>query len=317
MPDLITPSGKRLRHVLRAQDLDREILAEIFRRAQTLEEKEKRGEYDHTLRNKHLVFYTDQATSRTRYSTCLAWEKLGGSTQVISRGDSSQEKGESLEDTVITFAEIGADAIAIRYSDEGEIFRAAAVSPIPIINCGSGSEQHPTQALLDAYTIHQLLGQLDGCSIAFIGDLKYGRTVNSLAYLLSKFQEVRIYFVSPDNLRLKGDLIYYLKEKGVQYEETSDLEYVLDKVQILYQTRAQREHAKDSADHANLAPYVINRRTVEKMSRSSFILHPLPRNYELAREIDGLSQAQYLRQMRHGRFARQGLLQMIGINHLQ
>ncbi len=293
-------------HILRAQDFDRARLDTLFDAARMIEQKG-----DNCAKGKTLVFYACQPSTRTRLSFCIAWEKLGGTAHAISSSDSSQEKGETTEDTAITLAKIGADVIVLRHPDEDAIYRVALVSPVPVINGGSGKEQHPTQALLDVYTIHRSHKDVDGLSIALVGDLKFGRATNSLAYLLTKYKDVKLYLVSPDHLRIKGDLRYYLHENGVRVEETSDFERVIGKVDVVYQTRAQKEYVTDPHAHDGLAPYIIDWCMAQQMKKGAIILHPLPRNNELSREVDTLPQQKYFDQMYYGRIIRMALLQEI------
>ena len=241
----------------------------------------------------------------------MAARRLKAQTIEIASRDSSEQKGEPLPDSVLSFATMGIDVAVIRHHDEDAMYRAAVGSPIPIINAGSGRVQHPTQALLDVYTINRELGRLDGRSIALIGDLKYGRTTNSLAYLLTKFKRVKIYLVSPEHLRMKGDLRYYLHEKGVEVVETTDFDLVIDKVDVLYQTRAQKERTSDSSEHNGLAPYIINHRVAERMKKDAIIMHPWPRQEELSRDIDSLPQQKYIVQMRYGVLIRMALLSWV------
>lgn len=297
---------KPVPHVLRAQDFDRARLNTLFDAACMLEQGTSA-----CATGKTLVFYTSQPSTRTRLSFCLAWEKLGGVSHAISSSDSSQEKGETIEDTIISLAKIGTDVIVLRHPDEDAIFRCALVSPVPIINGGSGKEQHPTQALLDIYTIYRSHKDVDSLSIALVGDLKFGRATNSLAYLLTRYQDIKLYLVSPDHLRMKGDLRYYLHENGVQVEETVDLDRIIDQVDVVYQTRAQKEYTEDPHAHDGLAPYVIDRRMAERMKKGAIILHPLPRNNELSREVDTLPQQRYFDQMYYGCLIRMALLQEI------
>mgnify|MGYP001559402194 CR=1 FL=1 len=298
--------AKKIPHVLRAQDFDRRRIDDLFDSANMLEQKGS-----DCAKGKTLVFYACQPSTRTRLSFCIGWERLGGTAHAVSSSDSSQEKGETIEDTVLSLAKIGADVIVLRHPDEDAIFRVALLSPVPIINGGSGKEQHPTQALLDVYTIHRAHKDIDDLSIALVGDLKFGRTTNSLAYLLTKYRGVKLYLVSPEHLRIKGDLLHYLHESGVQVEETADLDRIIGQVDVVYQTRAQKEYTTDPNAHAGLAPYVIDRRVAERMKKGAIILHPLPRNQELSREIDALPQQKYLDQMYYGRLIRMALLQEI------
>lgn len=307
LTELLSQSQQKLHHVLRAQDFkDKNYITELFLIANWLEENSS-----DCMRGKILVWYGAEASTRTRLSFGFAARKLGGAVEAISSSDSSQEKGESIEDTIKSIATMGADVIVLRHPDEHAVWRASLTCKIPLINGGSGKEHHPTQALLDIYTIFRTVKKLDGLSIALIGDLAYSRTTNSLIYLLSKFEGVTAYLVSPEHLRMKGELAHYLVQKGMKVVQTTELEPVIGQVEVVYQTRAQKERTADSAEHLGLAPYVLTPKMVARMQEKAVILHPLPRNQELPREIDSLPQARYFDQMYYGRLIRQALLAKI------
>jgi len=305
-----------IRHVLRAQDFNREMILALFQLTDMLE----RGSMPFDIMNgRALVWFGNEASSRTFFSFSRAALDLGGSMIPLFTDYSSQKKGESLDDTIVTLSTIGPeDVIVLRHPDEDAISRAALVSKVPVINAGSGKEQHPTQALLDAYTIFKALGRLDDFSIALVGDLKYGRTTNSLSYLLTKFTGIKMYLVSRDALRMKGDLRYYLHKHEVdqgriEVVETSDFQWIVDKVDIIYQTRAQKERSGDAenGEHEQNPPYIIDRAVAERMKEGAKIMHPWPRNNELSREIDPMPQEIYIEQMYFGRLIRRALLALI------
>lgn len=307
LEEMLKDSPRKLRNVLRAQDFtDRGYITELFSIADWLEDNTS-----NCLRGKTLVWYGGEASTRTRLSFALAARKLGATVESIPRSDSSQEKGESIEDTIRSIAIMGADAIVLRHPDEHAVWRAALACPVPLINGGSGKEHHPTQALLDIYTIFRTVEKLDGLSIALVGDLAYSRTTNSLIYLLSKFRGVTVYLVSPEHLRMKGELVHYLVQRGMEVKETTDLEAVVPTVDVIYQTRAQKERTADASEHLGLAPYVLTPRLLNKMPEHAVVLHPLPRNEELPREVDSMKCAKYFDQMRFGRLIRQALLAKI------
>lgn len=305
-----------IKHVLRAQDFNREMILALFQLADTLE----KGPipFD-SMKGRALVWLGNEASSRTFFSFSRAALDLGGGMIPLFTDNSSQKKGESLDDTIVTLSTIGPeDIIVLRHPDEDAISRAALVSKTPVINAGSGKEQHPTQALLDAYTIFKTLRRLDDFSIALVGDLKYGRTTNSLSYLLTKFTGIKLYLVSRDALRMKGDLRYYLHRHEVdqgriKVVETSDLDWVIERADIIYQTRAQKERSTDAehGEHEQNPPYIINRAIAERMKEGARIMHPWPRNNELSREIDSMPQELYIEQMYFGRIIRRALLALI------
>jgi len=191
--------------------------------------------------------------------------------------------------------------------------RAAAVSRVPILNAGDGAGQHPTQALLDLYTIRKEIGSIDGLRIAMVGDLANGRTVRSLAYLLSKFRDVKIYFVAPPLLKMKEDILEHLREHHVWFTEESALDKVLPEVDVVYQTRVQKERFGDRiADYEKCrGVYVINSETLRLMKPKSIIMHPLPRLDEITMEVDADPRAAYFRQAQNGLYVRMALLSMV------
>jgi aspartate carbamoyltransferase catalytic subunit len=239
--------------------------------------------------------------------------RLGGSilSTENAREFSSAAKGESLEDS-IRITSMYADVITLRHYEEDAAERAAKVATVPIINAGSGKGQHPTQALLDLYTIKREHGHIDGLSIAFVGDLKHGRTVRSLAYLLGKFDSVRIHFISPSELRIGADIKEYLDRHGVAYTESDDLESALGHIGVLYQTRIQKERFEDALQYELLKhAYRIDRETVSRMRPGAIVMHPLPRVDEIAVEVDQLPQAVYFKQAQYGLLVRMALLKML------
>jgi len=203
--------------------------------------------------------------------------------------------------------------IVIRHCEVGAAKRAAAVSHAPIINAGDGAGQHPTQALLDLYTIRKEIGAIDGLKIAMVGDLAQGRTVRSLTYLLSKYQGIKIYFVAPTLLKMKEDILDHLRERNIWYVEETDLDKVLPEVDVVYQTRIQKERFGDRiADYEKCrGVYVIDQHTLGLMKPNAIIMHPLPRLDEISMEVDSDRRAAYFRQARNGLYVRMALLSMV------
>ena len=235
--------------------------------------------------------------------------RLGG--RVLStehaQAFSSEVEGEQVEDSIRI---IGAycDAIVIRHLEAGGAGRAAKVSPVPIINAGDGDGgQHPTQALLDLYTIYRER-PIDGLSVAFIGELDRGRTVRSLAYLLAKFDRVKIFFVSPPAMQMKPDILHYLDRHNVRYELESDIDRVVGEVDVVYQTRIRPERA---ASIPKPLRYAIDSTVLRSMRPDAMILHPLPRTVELDKTVDDDPRAMYFRQAANGLFVRMALLTML------
>jgi len=303
----------KLHHVINAQQFDVSILQYLFDTAARMEQVVARGgASDFQKRIMATLFY--EPSTRTRFSFESAMHRLGG--QVISTENaaefSSVAKGETLEDT-IQILNGYADVIVIRHYEVGAAQRAAAASRVPIINAGDGPGQHPTQALLDLYTIRKEIGTIDGLRIAMVGDLAQGRTVRSLTYLLSKYQDIKIHFVAPTLLKMKEDILEHLREHNVSYVEETDLDEVLPEVDVVYQTRIQKERFGDRiADYEKCrGVYVIDRHSLRLMRPKSIVMHPLPRLDEISMEVDSDPRAAYFRQAQNGLCVRMALLSMV------
>jgi aspartate carbamoyltransferase catalytic subunit len=303
----------RLHHVLEAQQFERSTLADLFELSQRMEEVVASGGVaDYHNRIMAALFY--EPSTRTRFSFEAAMHRLGGRVVTTENAAefSSVSKGETLEDT-IRILNGYADVIVIRHFEVGSAGRAAAVSRVPVINAGDGTGQHPTQALLDLYTIQKEIGMIDGLQIAMVGDLAQGRTVRSLAYLLGKFRGVKIFFVAPPLLKMKEDILAYLREHGIEYEEDSNLSRVLSQVRVVYQTRVQKERfGTRIADYEKCRGlYVIDEPNLSLMRRDAILMHPLPRVGEITMEVDKDPRAAYFRQAQNGLYVRMALLKMV------
>lgn len=297
-----------LKHVVESQQFTVPLLMELFERARLMERVVARGgTLDYQNRILASVFY--QPSTRTRFSFEAAMHRLGG--RVLStehaRTFSSEIEAEQVEDSIRIIGSYS-DVIVIRHHEPGGAARAARVSPVPVINAGDGDGgQHPTQALLDLYTIFRER-PLDGLSVAFIGELDRGRTARSLAYLLAKFERVKIFFVSPLELQMKSDILQYLDRHGVKYELESDIDRVVGEVDVVYQTRIRPDRLPHlSRQHR----YAINSSVLERMRPDAMILHPLPRTVELDKTVDDDPRALYFRQAANGLFVRMALLTML------
>jgi aspartate carbamoyltransferase catalytic subunit len=301
-------SSMKLRHVVESQQFTLPLLMDLFTRSRGMERIVARGgSLDHQNRILATLFYAP--STRTRFSFEAAMHRLGG--RVLStehaQAFSSAVEGEQVEDTIRIIGGYS-DVIVIRHHEEDGARRAAAVSSVPIINAGDGcGGQHPTQALLDLYTIYRMR-PLDGLSVAFIGELDKGRTVRSLAYLLAKFERIRIFFVSPPELQIKPDILDYLDRHNVQYELESDLNKVVGEVDVVYQTRI---HPDRGADLAVRRRYAIDSSVLQRMKPDAMILHPLPRTVELDKTVDSDARALYFRQATNGLYVRMALLTML------
>lgn len=252
-----------------------------------------------------------EPSTRTRFSFESAMKKLGGEVILLSGVQgTSVEKGESLKDT-LKVIEKYADVIVMRHKAEGSARFASENVHIPVVNAGDGANQHPTQALLDLYSIQKTQGTLENIKIAMVGDLKYGRTVHSLSQGLSYFNPT-IYFVSPESLRMPDNIKFDLKEKGIVFEEKEKIEEVIDKVDILYMTRIQRERFPDPMEYEKVKnAYILTKEMLWGAKENLKVLHPLPRLNEIPEDIDSTNYAYYFEQVRNGLFVRQAIISML------
>ncbi len=300
--------GSRLQHVIESQQFSRPLLEELLDRADDI--KSQPHHFSGRLNGRVMAALFYEPSTRTRLSFEAAMLRLGGDTMGTdnAREFSSAAKGETLEDTIRIVSGY-ADVIVLRHNEQGAARRAAAVSLVPVINAGDGPGQHPTQALLDLYTIRDELGHIDGIRIAMVGDLANGRTVRSLTYLLSKFRDIRICFVAPPQVAMREDIKEHLDEHHVPWVETQDLDQVLPQVDVIYQTRIQKERFSDEASYLALkGVYRIDASTLAQMKKEAIVMHPLPRVDEIAPEVDADPRAAYFRQARNGLFIRMALL---------
>ena len=302
-----------LRHIYKSQQFTRELLEILFGQADLFEQASSLGNINH-FPNKTMAALFYEPSTRTRLSFEAAMLRLGGKVMGTesARRFSSALKGESLEDTIRVIGNY-ADVIVLRHDKEGGAERAAKVSSVPIINAGDGPGQHPTQALLDLYTIKRELGGIDGMHVALIGDLARGRAVRSLAYLLSKYAVAKIYFVAPPSAQIAPDILAHLGEHGIDYELTSKLDQIVPLVDVVYQTRIQQERYTDPEVLAQIkhGRYIITNTTLATMKPNAIVMHPLPRNDEIATEVDSDPRAAYFRQARNGLFVRMAVLSMV------
>ena len=303
----------RLFHVIEAQQFDKDLLSKIF--AVTKEMEEVVSRYGSNILSRRIMatlFY--EPSTRTRLSFEAAMRRLGGGVVTTESATefSSAAKGETLEDT-IRIVEGYSDVIVLRHFESGAAKRAADVASVPILSAGDGPGQHPTQALLDVYTIKKEIGRLDGIKMAMVGDLANGRTVRSLAYLMTKYADVKLYFVAPDVVRMKDDIKEYLTRSGVWFEERKDLMSLVKEVDVVYQTRIQRERFGDRTEDYEKArgSYIIDASVMEALPQHARVLHPLPRVDEIDPEVDSDPRAAYFRQAHNGLYIRMALLQMV------
>ncbi len=296
--------------IVSIKDLTREDLDIIFEEADKMEQIIKSNKKP--LDGKILAALFMEPSTRTRLSFEAAMHRLGGSVITVSDPKSSSAvKGESLSDTIRT-VENYCDIIAIRHPLEGSARLAAEFSRVPILNGGSGAEEHPTQALLDLYTLLKELKTVKGKSIAMVGDLKYGRTVHSLAYILSKYKDVKLYFVSPPSLRIKAEIKNDLKEAGIEFHELESLSEVIPLVDAIYMTRIQKERFPQEAEYEKVKDaYVLTKELLTFAKGPIPVLHPLPRVNEISYDVDDTQHAVYFKQMYNGVLVRMALLNLI------
>jgi len=297
------------RDIISIKDFSREEIDYILEVAESMEPLAKTG--SDMLRGKILATLFFEPSTRTRLSFETAMHKLGGSAIGFAEAEiASVKKGENLADT-IRVVENYADVIVLRHPLEGAARLAAEFAKVPIINAGSGAEEHPTQALLDLYTMLKEKGQIDGLNIALIGDLRYGRTVHSLAYALSLYEVKKLYLVSPESLRMRREVLKTIKGKMKVVEKDSVKDIIPD-VDVLYVTRIQKERFPDLAEYAKVkGSYKINLEVLGKAKKDLIILHPLPRVDEIAVEVDDTPFAKYFQQVWNGIVVRMALLALI------
>ncbi|WP_027092978.1 aspartate carbamoyltransferase [Cohnella thermotolerans] len=298
-----------LYHVLGAKQFSRAELDDLFEASKRMEEVVRAGgNRSHEGRIMTTLFF--EASTRTRLSFESAMSRLGGS--VIGTENAAQFssaiKGETLEDTIRIVTGYS-DVIVIRHTDIGAAKRAAAVAGVPVINAGDGAGEHPTQALLDAYTIQKEMSRIDGVRIAMVGDLAYGRTVHSLSYILANYKDVMIYYISPDNVRIPSSVKRYMEERGVRYEETTDLNAVAGSIDVLYQTRIQKERFPSLEEYEKASgQYIVDEELLSRMQKNAIVMHPLPRAGEITEGVDSDPRAAYFRQAQNGLYIRMALI---------
>ncbi|MEM2102205.1 MAG: aspartate carbamoyltransferase [Candidatus Bathyarchaeia archaeon] len=296
------------RDIISIKDFTRQEIDYILETAKTMEPLAKSG--SDMLRGKLLATLFFEPSTRTMLSFESAMHRLGGSAIGFSEpGVSSVKKGENLADTV-RVVESYADVLVLRHPLEGAARLAAEFASVPIINAGSGAEEHPTQALLDLYTIVKEKYTIDGLNVALVGDLRYGRTVHSLSYALSNYK-VRLFLISPESLRMRREVLEAVKGKMKIVEKTA-LEEIISELDVLYVTRIQKERFPDPAEYAKVkGVYKIDLTLLKAAKKDLIILHPLPRIDEIAPEVDATPHARYFQQVWNGIVTRMALLALI------
>jgi len=295
--------------IISVRDLDKQKLESIFDATNKIIDMggDQRREI---ARGKTLGYLFFEPSTRTRLSFEAAMALLGGTSIGIADVlSSSVHKGETLGDTVKIISSY-CDVLALRHSLDGSSRFAAEASNKPVINAGSGTEEHPTQTIQDLFTIRKEKKKIDGLKIGIVGDLKYGRTVYSLLYGLSNY-DVDVHLISPESLRIRSDSTYVIK-KDLSYTESTTLDDYIDDLDVLYVTRIQKERFSDEEEYANVKDsYVIGLDIIKKMKDDAIILHPLPRVDEISTDVDKTKQAKYFEQAEYGKYVRAALLGLI------
>ncbi|OGL31299.1 aspartate carbamoyltransferase [Candidatus Saccharibacteria bacterium RIFCSPHIGHO2_12_FULL_41_12] len=303
-------------HVVSIDQFDKDALFELFTKTDQIKEALTSPSGRKKLAGKHrdkqicTLFY--EPSTRTRLSFETAGYKLGfGVVSTESAGQfSSASKGETMEDTMGVLDGYGYSAVIIRHPETGMIGRAAKVAKTPIINAGDGAGEHPTQSLLDTYTIYSNFGRLDNLTVTMGGDLKYGRCPRSLAKVLAKFDDNHIKFVSTKSLAIGQDIKDFLKQNNTTYEETSDIEKGVAGSDVIYWTRLQKERL-DEKDKGLAHGFIIDKNTLKLMKKDAIIMHPLPRVDEITTDVDDDPRAKYFEQAGNGLLIRMALLDTI------
>ena len=299
------------RSVVSTEDFRKEDLLAVIEHAEQFDSHGKPHDYFPRLEGKILAVLFFEPSTRTRLSFESAMLRLGGGVLGFAEPmQSSTSKGESLGDTVRVVGGYS-DAIVLRHPMEGAARLASEMAPVPILNGGDGSNQHPTQTLLDLYTIKKAKGRLDGLKVAFMGDLRYGRTVHSLTNALLHF-DVQLSFVSPPELRLPEELRHELETRGRLGPEVDSTDELEPDVDVIYATRIQKERFPDPLDYEHVkSAYRLTRKGLERFGDGVKILHPLPRVNEIATDVDSHPGALYFEQSQNGVTVRMALLDLI------
>ena len=299
------------RDIISLEDLSNEEISFIFNTAAEFEPIAQGKKKSDVLAGKVMAALFFEPSTRTRLSFESAMQRLGGSVIGFAEpATSSIAKGETLADTIKT-VEKYSDVIVIRHPKMGAARLAAEVAEIPVINAGDGAGHHPTQTLLDLYTVRKTMGKFENLNIGLIGDLKYGRTVHSLAYAASRFNN-KLFLISPPGLEMPREILGDLSAQGKEISETSDLHEVLSQLDVLYVTRIQKERFSDPAEYAKVkSTYKIERKTLEAAKPTLCVLHPLPRVGEISSNVDSSPYAKYFDQVFYGVVIRATILSLL------
>lgn len=297
------------RDIISIRDFTRFDIDHMLSAADQMELQAKSG--SDILRGKIMATLFFEPSTRTKLSFESAMYRLGGSCIGFAEpSTASVQKGENLSDTV-RVVENYADVLVIRHPLEGASRLAGEVTDVPVVNAGSGSEEHPTQAILDIHTMKREFGYIDGLKVAMVGDLRYGRAVHSLAYALSLYKDVKLCLISPDLLRMRHEVLEDIG-RNIDFEEGKDLGKILGEVDVIYMTRIQKERFADLAEYEAIkGSYRLTQADLKHAKKGAIVMHPLPRVDEIDADVDGTIYARYFRQVWYGVLSRMGLLALI------
>lgn len=300
-----------MRNLIDIKDLSKEEINELIKVAKNIMQKPE--DYSEKCKHKKLATLFFEPSTRTRLSFEAAMMELGGNVLGFSSASSSSTaKGESVSDTIQTVG-CYSDIIAMRHPKEGAPLVASLRTTVPIINAGDGGHNHPTQTLTDLLTISMEKNRLDNLTIGLCGDLKFGRTVHSLVSAMSRYQNIKFIFISPEELKIPEYIKEEVLEKnGIEYIETNDIEEHMNELDILYMTRVQRERFFNEEDYLRLKDYyILNKEKLETAKKDLCIMHPLPRVNEISVEVDDDERACYFKQVKYGKYIRMALILML------
>ena len=299
------------KHIIASQQFDEKFLFEVFKLTDKIKKNPKK--FSNTLNGKIIILFFYEPSTRTRLSFESAVLRLGGkiSSTENAKNFSSFIKGETIQDTITMLNTYG-DFIILRHFEDDIFYRILEKIKIPYINAGSGKSQHPTQGLLDTYTIFEEFKTLENLNVCVCGDLLRGRTCNSLVYILSKFKNNKFYFVSPKNSKIKDKLKKYLQKKNIFFEETENLTEILKKVDVLYMTRIQKERFENLKEYEKIKEqFILDNKKANSMKKTAIIMHPLPRINEIPIEIDKNKRARYFKQAENAIYVRMAILKIL------
>lgn len=300
------------KHIISIDQFEKEDLDRIYNLSANMEESFRSLGCSNILHCNIMASLFFEPSTRTKFSFDSAMTRLGG--EIISTVGvtySSMAKGETLEDTIKT-VERYADVIVMRHPEKGSAAAAAKVAKVPVINAGDGPGEHPTQALLDFYTIRKEMRQFPKIKVALVGDLKYGRTIHSLVKLLSHYPDLEFCLISPNELKIPEEYTKLLSEKGIDYYESDDFPKAVEHCDVLYMTRIQKERFGDPSEYERLkGVFVLNKEVMNKAKKNMIVMHPLPRVGEIATEVDSDPRAKYFDQVENGVFVRMALLALV------